>query len=894
MAILNNTAAALLLACLFTLAAAGQQDSGYTVYMIPNTHGTIAGWLVNFDTERSYVLNNHLDHLDRIASDKTATLAISEVPNVMALMKFAPQRAAELRTLVAQKRVEFVNGFFLEPTVNLSGGEALAQMGVLGLRWYERVFRLRPRFSWMIDTCGMHRQMPQIVALCGLEALFFSRNNPMPRDSFWWVSPDGTRTLAIALGAGYSSARNLFNTAEALTYEQMRELAATLETARAYSSSPRHVLMVAGGGDYSLAPRRASYPAEFLEQWSRQYPRVQARMSTPGRYVDALQAEIRDGRLKLAEYGGEAAYSYNAFWMNMPEVKRDYRRAEHLLQAGELMATASSLLRGRPYPAQPFYESWVQMLINMDRNVLWGAGSGSPFYDSHHWNTWDRFQSVERQAGAALQEGLSVFTVAGDGLAIFNPDNWQRHDPIVITAPPGKRPAVAECQANPGTDDAVCFLTQSAAGITTVNWNAGRAPAPAVSNSPPQEIATRYYTARFDAKSGSLLSLKDRKSGREYLGGAANVVQAESVEGVVRDPTNWMAPRPLRRLVDSTANHAAAWEVQRGPLATRVIARTGFAGGSRVERSVTFYENYPRIDFQTTVDLRARNLVVTADFPLAGKITERTRGIPFGFVAENPDEVKPPNPHFMMGDHKTYGFSAAIQPAVRWSDYALQSGGGVGLLDRGLTSHELNGSTISLALLNAQDSYRGLDNIMLAGQGVRTFEYALWPHSGNWREEAMPRRAWEFNTPLIAAERRGASSFPALLSTSDNVIVEAVRRTADDLEVRLVEWAGRAGAAEIAIHLPHENARMTNFLGEQAKPLTGASGLYRFPIRPQQIATLRFRLASSVPDVAAILDWSPLTPRFKRQPLDVNEPVKGYPAITRQPTQDDFGAKARQ
>lgn len=126
MAILNNTAAALLLACLFTLAAAGQQDSGYTVYMIPNTHGTIAGWLVNFDTERSYVLNNHLDHLDRIASDKTATLAISEVPNVMALMKFAPQRAAELRTLVAQKRVEFVNGFFGAYCEPLGRGSARA------------------------------------------------------------------------------------------------------------------------------------------------------------------------------------------------------------------------------------------------------------------------------------------------------------------------------------------------------------------------------------------------------------------------------------------------------------------------------------------------------------------------------------------------------------------------------------------------------------------------------------------------------------------------------------------------------------------------------------------------------------------------------------------------
>jgi hypothetical protein len=35
-------------------------------------------------------------------------------------------------------------------------------------------------------------------------------------------------------------------------------------------------------------------------------------------------------------------------------------------------------------------------------------------------------------------------------------------------------------------------------------------------------------------------------------------------------------------------------------------------------------------------------------------------------------------------------------------------------------------------------------------------------------------------------------------------------------------------------------------------------------------------------------------PRFKRQPLEKQTPVKGYPAITRQPTQDDLGAKARQ
>ncbi len=122
-------------------------DPDYTVYLIPNTHGTIAGWLVNFDTERSYILNNHLDHLDRLLTDHSYALAISEVPNVMSLMKFEPELMDTVRRLVREGRVEFVNEFFLEPTVNLSGGEALAQMATLGQRWYQDTLGVRPRFA---------------------------------------------------------------------------------------------------------------------------------------------------------------------------------------------------------------------------------------------------------------------------------------------------------------------------------------------------------------------------------------------------------------------------------------------------------------------------------------------------------------------------------------------------------------------------------------------------------------------------------------------------------------------------------------------------------------------------------------------------------------------------
>ena len=61
----------LLLTALSAVAAA----QPVTLHVIPNTHGTVSGWLVDFDTERNYVLNNYLAHLDRVRTDDTYRFA---------------------------------------------------------------------------------------------------------------------------------------------------------------------------------------------------------------------------------------------------------------------------------------------------------------------------------------------------------------------------------------------------------------------------------------------------------------------------------------------------------------------------------------------------------------------------------------------------------------------------------------------------------------------------------------------------------------------------------------------------------------------------------------------------------------------------------------------------
>src|SRR5438270_4912314 len=124
------------------------------IYLVPNFHPASCGWLTTFSKERVYCANSYLDHLNRVRDDLHYEFVISEVNNIIAIMNFQPDRIPELKQRIREMRVELVNAFLHESTINLSGGEALARLGVEGLRWYDQVFGIRPRYSWNIDVCG--------------------------------------------------------------------------------------------------------------------------------------------------------------------------------------------------------------------------------------------------------------------------------------------------------------------------------------------------------------------------------------------------------------------------------------------------------------------------------------------------------------------------------------------------------------------------------------------------------------------------------------------------------------------------------------------------------------------------------------------------------------------
>src|ERR1700743_3701618 len=125
--------------CIATRLCAAETKAEQEAFIVSQFHPASCGWLTTFSKERIYCANSYLSHLDRVRDDPAYNFVMSEVNNVIAIMNFQPDRVTELKQRVKEKRVELVNGFFLESTINLSGGEALVRMGVEGQRWYEQM-----------------------------------------------------------------------------------------------------------------------------------------------------------------------------------------------------------------------------------------------------------------------------------------------------------------------------------------------------------------------------------------------------------------------------------------------------------------------------------------------------------------------------------------------------------------------------------------------------------------------------------------------------------------------------------------------------------------------------------------------------------------------------------
>jgi hypothetical protein len=824
------------------------------VHVVPNFHPASCGWLTHFSKERVYCANSYFDHLDRVRDDPSYAFALSEVNNIIAMLEFRPERAAELKKRIAEARVELTNAFFLESTVSLSGGEALVRLGVEGLRWQERMFGVRPRFAWNIDVCGTHEQMPQICAGLGLEAMVYCRNNPTGKTVHWAESPDGSRILALSPGH-YNELRSLWIAKGPLGDKDLAELDRYFTDKRKITPDGVPVLVLAGSGDYSLAPTRPENPSAFLKEWKAARPDVAIRFGAAGMYLDA----VRKARLDLLTMKSGAEYDHFAFWIQNPRVKSWFRDCEHLLAAAEMMATCASLEKKAVYPVEPLHQAWLQMFLNMDRNTLWGAAGGMVFEHDRSWDARDRFEWVERQSRETIAAAAKAIARPGNGVAIVNPLSWSRKDPFFVLA---GTPLPDNVKAH--SEDGRLLCQRSLWSGAVMTGRRGAAP-PAVKPVPFTEtIRSAHYALRIDRATGAIASLKVLPGDREVLGGPANTVVFERAKKR-RAPGDLAPIRADRDRIASSSDSPVEIRMAKG-IATVVEVRGTLLGKPCVRR-IWLHDDYPRIDFETEMNDLPDGTIALAEFPLVADITEVRRGVPYGF---SHGAWSKPNPNLP-------GWTRGINPAVRWSHYDMGGYAGFAIFDRGLSGRELVAKTPLLFLYNAVEKYRGYPNPWLSGAGKHVVRYAIAAHTVPWEKARIPQMAFEFNAPPIVVPGCAASDPASFLEASDNMIVESLRREGQDIELRMAECLGLEGDAEVNLKLPYKDIAVTDMNGRSRRSVEDR-GRLKFPVRPQEILTLRFRVEGrALPEPKLVTAWDAMVPQNKRAALHEYTNDKGHP-----------------
>jgi len=125
----------------------------------------------------------------------------------------------------------------------------------------------------------------------------------------------------------------------------------------------------------------------------------------------------------------------------------------------------------------------------------------------------------------------------------------------------------------------------------------------------------------------------------------------------------------------------------------------------------------------------------------------------------------------------------------------------------------------------------------MADKGRHQFNYALYPHPGDWKEADTVQRGYEFNCPLLSffVDTQGGE-FPPFFSffkaSPSNIILAAIKKAEDrdSLIIRLYEAEGKETEGVVEFFRQPKEIFELDFMENRLRtvPFTGKEIVIRF------------------------------------------------------------------
>ncbi len=708
-----------------------------------------------------------------------------------------PALFEKIRTQVKAGRWEPIGGMWVEPDGNLLSGESWVRQLLFGQRYFESRFGRRVNVAWLPDSFGFNGSLPQLLVSAGIPFFFthklsWSERNPFPYNLYWWEGIDGTRVLAHS----FTNPETGYNAR--VTALEVGETWQNFLGKQIHDST----LLSFGYGDGGGGPSE-----EMLERYSRlrACPGLpDLKMGLVADFYERIPTAARVG-VSLPTWVGEQYLEFHrATFTTQAKVKLLHRQLEHALIEAETAATLAFIWDRQRFPAEQLASLWETLLLHQFHDILPGSSIRSVYASAHQRLT------ASLEEATKLRETALPSSQPGSESLIWNLQLYDRpfsaeiaiaksQDPLVFTA--GDHPVLTQ-QLESGRMLVVArdIIVPGMSAVVLRSETGAASPAAPFLTVTSNQIENDDLRITVN-RDGTLESIYDKTFDREVLADRGN--QLWLFTDVPRQFDAWDIDATY---TDEGTELLAALEpesVEPGPIrgALQVVRRYEAIEIVQEYRLAAYSR---RLEIATRIKWHGRRRLLRAVFPFRIHTHEVWSETAFGAVSR-------PNHRNTPWDQARFEI-----PVHRWADLS-EPGYGVSLLNNGKYGYSAHGNVLGISLLRAPiypDPY--------ADEGEHEFLYAVYPHSGDWRNGTV-REAEEIHSPLRIISNAKAEGWPSLFRFTEESLRLAALKKAEDsgaIILRLYEPHGARGKTTIETALPLQKAAIVNILEDETQELS--------------------------------------------------------------------------
>ena len=798
-----------------------------TIYLVPHTHYDVA-WAF---TKEEYLKINEaiIEEALRLMQAPEFKFCLEQTFLLKEIEKRNPNLWQRMKKMIKAGKLEIIDGQYLMSDTMLPTGEVLVREILVGKRYCKQRFGIEVPVAWAADSFGMNAQLPQIYKKAGYRWLAFRRGAraDIKESEFLWRGLDGTTILTHWFPLGYRAG---------LIIESWQQSFIELNK----SASTLNILMPCGSGSM---PPQPEIP-QAVKDWNQTHPGIEMKIATPREFFQALENsrkrfEVVDGEL----YDDELVNVFPQVCSSRMWIVQNSRECEGLLVTTEKFATIAWLL-GAQYPANELQEAWEKVLFIAFHDVITGCGVDEIYHEVR-----EIFAAAKTKLTEILNQALTYISqrinTNGRGTVVFNPLPWQTKNWVEAS---NGRGFIADV---PPLGYKVCKVAsqpEKPANKMKVEGN---------------KIETPFWGLEVDEKSG-IVKVFD-KAGNLLLTGneiiiedevgdlyyhrsrfSPELIKSESGEGFQYGS---FKPKGFRieetsskvKVVFENEYYCLTWPYRLKERFPPMIYKYKVID---ICKEIIIFRDIPRIEFITKIDNKYPNVRLRVKFNTGIERKMYFRETQFGVVSE-------PTEYFTR---EAGTKPSGIPNFMSWFDIS-DGTRGIAFMNRGLPAVEIIKDSAYITLFR---SVYGLSADGEAGPLVPTqdalelksytFEYALQPHDGDWRQAEMYKKAQEFHyLPIpIQADSKGdlPPEFSFLKLSPNNLILSALKKAEDSNEVilRFFETKGETTEAEVKLFRKIKRLTLVDLLETEDKELPVNGNEFKLEVKPFEIVTLKLKL----------------------------------------------------